>query len=83
MTALIAWLVARPRLVLAGAGMLVGGVVLVSVYVTGRGDGARSAVERIERQDRRAETAGEGARRDVRRCMETGGTWDVATGSCR
>lgn len=79
---LIAALAGRPCLVLVGAAALIAILILAGVYLTGRGDGARSVTERIDRQDARAEDAADGARRDVRRCSDQGGTWDVATGTC-
>ncbi|RAH99181.1 hypothetical protein DLJ53_21790 [Acuticoccus sediminis] len=82
MMAAIAWLVVRPRLVFAGAVVLVAVVILGGTYFAGRDEGARSVTDAIERQDARAEAEADGARRDVRQCADRGGVWDVATGTC-
>ncbi|WP_226578935.1 hypothetical protein [Acuticoccus sediminis] len=85
MMAMIAWLIARPKvaLALAGAVAIVAVVILGGTYLAGREEGARSVTEAIERQDARAEAEADGARRDVRQCADRGGAWDVATGTCK
>ncbi len=82
MTTVVAWLVARPRLALISAAAFAVLLLLAAVYVAGRHDGARSVIERYERQDRRAEDAAGKGWRAVRACAAMGGKWDVATGSC-
>lgn len=78
----VAALTQNPRLVAGFIGAVILALVVGGVYLAGRDHGSDATVDRIERQNDRAEHTGDEAWRDVEACTNAGRVWNVETGSC-
>jgi hypothetical protein len=80
----IALLLARPRLLLAGAGMIAAALLLWRVYAAGERQGAGRVVETINRENQEARDAAEKSGNRVDACYGRGPdwVWSVPRGEC-
>ena len=81
-SALLAFITARPRLV---AALVVAAVALAfigSVYLHGDRSGAQRVRDANVRQDQRAQGESLGTWHEVEHCIDAGGRWDHPAGQC-